>query len=301
MESIDTWVPADVPADRLEDFRQTFQRATGNTGRLMLMAGDQKVEHLNQDFFGADISPDDSNPIHLFRVASQAKIGVFATQMGLISRYARSFPDIPFLVKLNAKTNLVPFSQKDPLSRAWFNVAEVVDFARTASLNLLGVGYTLYPGSEYEAVMLREAAQIVHEAHRHGLIAVLWAYPKGKAVANEHDSHLIAGAAGLAACLGADFVKIKVPYLNKSTATELLAEATAAAGTTGVICEGGTREDPHQFLATLYTEIHEGKARGSGTGRNIHQRPLRDAIAMANAIHAVTVEDKTVEEAVALL
>lgn len=288
-----------MPADRIEDFRQTFQRATSNTGRLMLMAGDQKVEHLNQDFFGTGISPDDADPIHLFRIAAQARIGVFATQMGLISRYARSFPQIPFLVKLNAKTNIVPFSQKDPLSRAWFSVSEVVDFARSASLPLMGVGYTIYPGSEYEADMLREAAQIIHEAHRFGLIAVLWAYPKGKAVAQEHDPHVIAGAAGLAACLGADFVKVKVPYREKDLAPELLAEAISAAGTTGVLCEGGSKEAAPQFLRTLYEEIHQRKARGSGTGRNIHQRPLQEAIAMANAIHAITVEDKTVEEALA--
>jgi class I fructose-bisphosphate aldolase/fructose-bisphosphate aldolase/6-deoxy-5-ketofructose 1-phosphate synthase len=301
MEPIDRWIPADVPADRLEAFRETFQRATDNTGRLMLMAGDQKVEHLNQDFFGTGIAADDANPAHLFRIAAGARIGVFATQMGLISRYAPQFPHIPYLVKLNAKTNIVPFQQKDPLSSAWFTVPEVVDFARTASLNLVGVGYTIYPGSEYEAAMLREAARIVHEAHRHGLIAVLWAYPKGKAVADEHDPHLIAGAAGLAACLGADFVKVKVPYRDRSSSPGLLSEAIEAAGTTGVICEGGSRQEPGEFLGTLYEEIHEGKARGSGTGRNIHQRPLRDAIALANAIHAVTVEDKTVEEALALL
>jgi len=39
---------------------------TRGSGRLMLFVGDQKVEHLNADFYGEGISPDDSDPEHLF-------------------------------------------------------------------------------------------------------------------------------------------------------------------------------------------------------------------------------------------
>jgi len=35
--------------------------------------------------------------------------------------------------------------------------------------------------------------------------------PGGKAVADEKDPHLIAGATGVAACLGSDFVKVNYP------------------------------------------------------------------------------------------
>ncbi len=58
----------------------------GGNDRLMLMAGDQKVEHLNNDFYGPEIAEDDGDPEHLFRIASRARIWVFATQMGLIAR-----------------------------------------------------------------------------------------------------------------------------------------------------------------------------------------------------------------------
>jgi class I fructose-bisphosphate aldolase/fructose-bisphosphate aldolase/6-deoxy-5-ketofructose 1-phosphate synthase len=51
----------------------------------------------------------------------------------------------------------------------------------------------------------------------------------------------------------------------------------------------------------LHDLIHKGGTRGSGTGRNIHQRDLSSAIKMANAIHAITVEEKTAEEATRLL
>lgn len=299
--SNDSYVPADVPHDKIVAFKKNFNEATSETGRLMLFAGDQKLEHLNNDFYGKGVSPDDANPQHLFQIASQAHIGVFATQLGLISRHALQYADIPYLIKLNSKTNVVPFQQKDPLSMAWFTVDQVVQFAENSGLKVLGVGYTVYPGSEYEVDMLKEAAQIVHQAHLLGLIAVLWIYPKGKAVKDEHDPHLIAGAAGVGACLGADFVKLKVPEKDGEFSPEMMDEIVSAAGNTGVLCEGGTKEDETLFLTQLHDQIHLGGARGSGTGRNIHQRSLQDAVKMANAIHAITVENKTVKEAVNLL
>ena len=79
----------------------------------MLFAGDQKVERLNNDFYGKEIHPDDSDPEHLFRIASQPKIGVFAIQLGLIVRYGMDYPETPYLIKLNSKTNLVKTSQSD--------------------------------------------------------------------------------------------------------------------------------------------------------------------------------------------
>lgn len=293
----ETYLPADVPFDKEEVFLKNFEKATGGSTRLMLFAGDQKVEHLNNDFYGEGIPPEDNDPEHLFKIASQAKIGVFATQFGLITRYARDYKNIPYLVKLNAKTNLIPYTAKDPYSQQWLEVEEVVEFKKSSGLEILGVGYTVYLGSEYEHAMLREAANIIHQAHLNGMIAVLWIYPKGKFVPDEHDAHLIAGAAGVGAALGADFAKLKVPYRDGKFVPELLKEATQAAGTTGVLCEGGSKIDEAAFLKELYEQIHIGGSRGNGTGRNIHQRPLDEAIRMANAIYAITVEDASVEEA----
>ncbi len=291
------YLPADVPQEREGDFLEIFDKSTGGSGRLMLFAGDQKVEHLNNDFFGHDIPFEDSDPEHMFQIASKADIGVFATQFGLICRYARDYREIPYLVKLNSKTNLVPYTDKDPYSQQWLEVEDIVRFKKSSGLDIRGVGYTVYLGGEHEHSMLKEAAQIVHEAHENGMLAVLWIYPKGLYVKDEHNAHLIAGAAGVGACLGADFVKLKVPYVNESSDPGLLEEATRAAGRTGVLCEGGDKVDEAQFLAQLHEQIHIGGSRGNGTGRNIHQRPLEEAIRMANAIYAVTVKNATVDEA----
>ena len=295
------YLPADVPAAQEERFLNNFQKATGGSGRLMLFAGDQKVEHLNNDFFGQDIPLEDNDPEHLFKIASQANIGVFATQFGLISRYARDYNTIPYLVKLNAKTNLIPYEAKDPYSQLWLEVEDVVTFKENSGLDILGVGYTLYLGSEHEHAMLREAARVVHEAHMNGMIAVLWIYPKGNFVADQHDGHLIAGAAGVGAALGADFVKLKVPYVNGTLDIEGLKEVTTAAGRSGILCEGGEKRDEKAFLEELHTQIHEGGSRGNGTGRNIHQRSVEEGIRMANAIYDITVNSASVEDALKIV
>ncbi len=295
------YLPADVPAEYEEIFLDNFKKATGDSGRLMLFAGDQKVEHLNNDFYGQDIPLEDNDPEHLFKIASQSNIGVFATQFGLISCYGRDYNTIPYLVKLNAKTNLIPYEAKDPYSQLWIEVEDVVEFKKNSGLDILGIGYTLYLGSEHEHAMLREAARVVHKAHMNGMIAVLWIYPKGKFVPDQHDAHLIAGAAGVGAALGADFVKLKVPYVNDIFDARGLKEVTTAAGRSGILCEGGDKTDKIDFLEELHTQIHEGKSRGNGTGRNIHQRTVEEGIKMANAIYDITVNNASVEDALKML
>lgn len=293
----DVIVPMDVPKKFRETYIRNYLEITKESGHLMLFAGDQKVEHLNKDFFGDGIPADDNDPEHLFRIASKAKIGVFATQLGIIARYGMSYPDVPYLVKVNSKTDLVKTSQSDPFSGEWFDFQQVIDFHDNSGLKILGVGYTIFLGSEYEAEMLYQAAQLVYNAHQHGLISVMWIYPRGKAVNDEKDPHLIAGATGIALCLGADFVKVNYPHKEGHDSKEIFKEAVLAAGRTKVVCAGGSSKDAKAFLQELHDQINVSGAAGNATGRNIHQKPLAEAIRMCNAVFAITVEGATVEEA----
>jgi fructose-bisphosphate aldolase/6-deoxy-5-ketofructose 1-phosphate synthase len=290
-------VPLDVPGESRHRYAENYLRATRNSGRLMLFAGDQKVEHLNDDFFGPGIDPQDGNPEHMFRIASVAKIGAFATQLGLIARYGMDYPRVPYLVKLNSKSNLVKTRQAEPFSSQWLEVEQVAEFGEESDLCIVGVGYTIYLGSEHESEMLRAAAQLVYRAHRLGLVTVLWMYPRGLAVAEEKDPHLIAGAAGVAAALGTDFAKLNYPAKASQDSAALFKEAVAAAGRTKLICAGGEKVDAKAFLQRLHDQIHKSGAAGNATGRNIHQLPLGDAVRMCNAIYAITVENASVEEA----
>lgn len=293
----DVRVPADVMPETVELYIDNYMAATRGTGRLMLFACDQKIEHLNKDFHGEGIDPADGDPEHLFQIGDQGTIGVLAGQRGLIAQYARDYPNINYLVKMNSKTNLVKTAQQDPYSPQLYDL-EAVLAMREAGVNIVGLGYTIYLGSEYEANMLAEAGELIAEAHAEGLLVVLWIYPRGEAVTDEKVADLIAGAAGVALCLGADFVKVNPPAAadGKSSA-ELLAVASRAAGRTGLVCAGGSKADAREFLASLYDQIHVGGAVGNATGRNIHMRSLDEAVRLTQAISAITLGDYDVEEA----
>ena len=102
-------VPADVPDELIETFIDNMDAATCGTGKMNLFACDQKIEHLNDDFYdgGKKIPLSSNDPKHLFEIGAKAHaqgtIGVFAGQLGLISQYARDYPELPYLVKLNSK------------------------------------------------------------------------------------------------------------------------------------------------------------------------------------------------------
>ncbi len=295
-------IPADVSAQAQKLFEQNYDAITRNRNKLLLFAGDQKIEHLNGDFYGEAISDDALNPRHLFKIASKGTIGAFATQLGLIARYGTEFKNINYIVKLNSKTNLIPTDQRDPMSQQLWSMHDVVNFVQNSKLPIRGVGYTLYLGSEYETVMLSQAAQMIYQAHQVGLLALLWIYPRGKSVQNDADPELLAGAAGLANALGADFVKIKAPQAkNNKSSAEWLKIICTAAGNTQVICAGGAHKDAHEFLTQLYDQIHTGTTAGAAIGRNIFQYSTEKAINMTHAIASIVYNGKTPKEAGELL
>jgi DhnA family fructose-bisphosphate aldolase class Ia len=293
-------IPADVPHKMEKEFIHNYQAITKKTNRLMLFSCDQKIEHLNKNFYGPGIPQEVNDPEHLFKIASQGTIGAMATHLGLIDQYGKKYPTIHYIVKLNAKTNLVPSEQQDPISTELWDVRQVLDFKEETDLSICGIGYTIYLGSEHESKMLSQAADAIFQAHEHGLVAIVWMYPRGKAIPDENDPDLIAGAAGVAASLGADFAKIKTPEINGKRDPALLQQAVFAAGNTKLICSGGSRIQPKQFLQELYNQIHSGGTAGSATGRNIFQHPLQEAIAMTNAIASIVYENATAENAFAI-
>ena len=106
-------VPADVPKESEETYIKNMELVTGGSGRLMLFAGDQKIEHLNDDFASPDASVEDQDPEHLFKIASEAKISCFASQLELVARYGKDYPNIPYVIKLNSKSDLVKVEDHD--------------------------------------------------------------------------------------------------------------------------------------------------------------------------------------------
>ena len=77
---------------------------------------------------------------------------------------ATTIPTCTSLVKLNSKSHVVKTAQQPVSHQLMIEVGQVVDFKRHSGLNILGIGYTIYLGSEYEGPDACEAAQAIYEA-----------------------------------------------------------------------------------------------------------------------------------------
>lgn len=288
------YIPADVPAQAKELFVQNAQALTRGKDRLFLFAVDQKIEHLNADFNGANISSDSADIQHVFRIAQAGHVGALATQLGLIARYAAQYNNINYVVKLNSKTNLAAckkgfFSHNcsvDPISTQLWSVQDIIAFKKNSGLPIRAIGYTIYLGSIHEHEMLAQAAQAIYSAHQEGLLAILWIYPRGAHVAHETDSALLAGAAGVANALGADIVKLHTPKARANLIDQLHV-IKKAAGNTLVILAGGTQIAGNTLLSRTSGYISSGAIDGVAIGRNIFQRSLQDAIAVTQEIERI--------------
>lgn len=296
------YIPGDVPLNQQATFRRNMEQLTQGTERALVFACDQKMEHLNDDFVGPSIPAEVNEPEHAFAIAQQAPIGAFATQPGMIARYGMLYPNISYIAKLNSKTNLISPTIDDPYSAQLWSVEHVVELAKRMQISLVGVGYTIYLGSKHEAAMLQEAATIVTQAHAHGLVAMLWIYPRGQAIINPSCPRLLMGAAGVANALGADIVKVHIPPRDVTpTMDQTLSLAAQAAGNTKVLASGGPRIDARAFLQLVYDQINYGNCSGVAVGRNVFQHTHPQAIELLQALAAIIYEDSSVEQAVELL
>jgi fructose-bisphosphate aldolase / 6-deoxy-5-ketofructose 1-phosphate synthase len=66
------------------------------------------------------------------------------------------YPEINYIIKMNGKTDLVKKEQRDPISRQLWSLDQVLEFKKSSGLSIVGVGYTVYLGSEYETEMLTQ-------------------------------------------------------------------------------------------------------------------------------------------------
>lgn len=276
-------IPADVPPKLHDFFVHNYNAITHGTSRLFLFTGDHKIEHTNDDFVGPYIPQEVHDIEHLFRIAAHGSVGAFAIHPGLISRYGLEYPRIPYIAKMNAKTNLVPNSAHDPYSAPLASIDEIMELRQESHISIHGVGYTIYLGSIYEEHMLEDAGKAMFAAHEQGLVGILWMYPRGHHVAQPHDPSLLAGAAGVGACLGADFVKLNISHISRELSEEDMRNIIQAAGNTKVIFAGGEKVATPAFLEKVSFYLKNGAA-GIAAGRNIYQNSLADACALTDTL-----------------
>ena len=110
---------------------------------------------------------------------------------------------IPTILKLNSANSLSTL--KDQAVHG-----SIEDALR---LGCLAVGFTIYPGSEYQFEMMEELKELALEAKSLGLAVVVWSYPRGGNLSKEGETAMdvCAYAAHMAALLGAHIIKVKPP------------------------------------------------------------------------------------------
>lgn len=271
-------IPATVPVNKHEIFAKNYQSMVNQHNKLLLFAVDHKIEHMHDDFVRHDFSPEIQTTEHIFSIANNLPSGALATHLGLIARHAHAYNNITYIAKMNAKTHVVPKSAQDPFSKSLWTIENVM-MLKQQGINIAGIGYVLYVGSSHEAAMLQEAAQLIVQAHAQGLVTVIWAYPRGQHVKNETDAQIIAGAAGVAHSLGADFIKLQNPQTADGAIDyAALPMIQAAAGNSGIIFAGGPLEN-QTALHTRITSYMQHGITGIAVGRNLFQLPTKQAIA----------------------
>ncbi len=237
-----------------------------NKGKTILLAYDQGFEHGAADFTDSNV-----DPAFVADIANKGKFNAFIVHKGIAEKY-RKLIKVPLIIKLNGKTNL---RDGEPLSTQICSVDEA------KKLKAIGVGYTIYLGSEYETQMLKEFSKIEEEAHAAGLIVIAWMYPRGKAISTKTPRELLSYAARVGLELGADMVKL--PFMGTESD---IAWAVKVAGKTRVVFAGGQHRDENIFLNNVKEVISSG-ASGLAVGRNVWQnnKPVEMAKKIKEAIY----------------
>ncbi|MBC7238250.1 MAG: fructose-bisphosphate aldolase, partial [Chloroflexi bacterium] len=170
-------------------------------------------------------------------------------------------------------------------------------------LGCVAIGYTIYPGTKDRRLLYEQLHDLIREAKEAGLAAVVWSYPRGGTISTEGETALdvVAYAAQIAAQMGANIIKVKLPsahlelgaarkvYEKYGVPTEPLAKRvehvvqSAFNGKRIVIFSGGPAKGDEEVFEEIRA-IREGGGFGSIIGRNSFQRPKEKAIEFLHTI-----------------
>ncbi|MDP8012946.1 MAG: aldolase, partial [Nanoarchaeota archaeon] len=219
--------------------------------RGVFLAYDHGLEHGPTDFNDVNISP-----AYILNIAQEARVDAIIFLKGPAMHFYTPDIGIPLILKLNGKTKLY---NGEPLSVQSTSVEEAV------KLNASAVGYTIYFGSKYEHLMIKEFGRIEEEAHARGLPVIMWAYPRGKGIKDDEAPDIVAYAARAAFELGADIVKLKYPEDDSN-----LEWIVKSAASTRVFMAGGKKLEGDEIESRVEKAIKAGFS-GIAVGRNIWQ------------------------------
>src|SRR3989440_3415025 len=199
-----SWYANENPGVRTNLARMLNHGRLAGTGKMVILPVDQGFEHGPARSFAPN--PAAYDPGYHFQLAIEAGCNAYAAPLGFIEAGAADFAgEIPLILKCN--NHDVLNDEKDPLSAITSGVSDAL------RLGCVAVGFTIYPGSAERTTMYEELREIAAEAKEVGLAVVVWSYPRGGSLSKEGETavDVVAYAAQIAAQLGADIIKVKLP------------------------------------------------------------------------------------------
>lgn len=303
-----------VASDRKPAVLANLQRMynTGRlagTGYLSILPVDQGIEHSAAASFAPN--PVMFDPDGILTLAVEGGCNAVASTFGVLGMMARRYAHrIPFIVKINHSEL---FSYPNTFDQVPFgNVRQCFD------MGAAGVGATIYWGSEESRRQLQEISEAFAEAHELGMFTVLWCYVRNNAFKTKTADHAVSAdftgqANHLGVTIQADIIKQKLPEGNggyndpelkgfgktsKLVYSKLTTDhpidltryqvANCYMGRAGLINSGGASGE-HDLLDAVKTAVINKRAGGMGliSGRKAFQKPIKDGVALLNAIQDV--------------
>ncbi len=279
----------------------------GGTGYVSILPVDQGIEHSGAASFAKN--PAYFDPANLLELALAGECNAVATTLGILGMVSRRYVHkIPFIVKLNHNQFL-----------HYPNTYRQIMFAsvdQAADLGAVGVGATIYFGSDDADRELIEVSQAFARAHELGMFTVLWCYMRNSAfqkdgVNYEVSADLTGQANHLGVTIEADIIKQKQPENNGGynvigfgktdplvydhLTTDHPIDLTrwqvvnCYAGRIGLINSGGDSKGDSDLAQAVRTAVINKRAGGTGliVGRKAFQRPLDEGAALIRAIQDV--------------
>jgi class I fructose-bisphosphate aldolase len=294
IKEILSWYGSDNPGTLTNLARILNQGKLGGSGKLVILPVDQGVEHGPGRTYVPN--PPSFDPRYHFELAIDAGLSAYAAPLGFLEAAARDYAgDLPLILKLNNRENMS--ADKDPLQAVTGSVQAAL------RLGCAAIGYTVYPGSLQRVSMYEKLQALTEEAKRHGLVVVVWAYPRGSDISKDGETALdvSAYAAQIAAQMGAHILKVKPPAdcveqaeakkvydkagLQTGTLAERIAHVMQSAfdGRRVTIFSGGAARSTEQVLEEI-RGIRDGGGFGSIMGRNAFQRDRTEALALLDQV-----------------
>ncbi|GHO52070.1 fructose-bisphosphate aldolase [Ktedonobacter robiniae] len=292
-----SWYNSENPGVRTNLARMLNHGRLGGTGKMVILPVDQGFEHGPARSFAPN--PAGYDPRYHFQLAIEAGCNAYAAPLGFLEAGASEYAgEIPLILKCN--NHDVLNDERDPISAV---TAGVEDALR---LGCVAVGFTIYPGSSERTIMYEQLRDLAAEAKAAGLAVVVWSYPRGSSISKEGETavDVVTYAAQIAAQLGADIIKVKLPSAKVelaeaqkvyqkyeipiSTLTERVKHVIQSSfdGRRIVIFSGGATAGDDQVFNEVRA-IRDGGGFGSIMGRNSFQRKKEDALKFLGTIMGI--------------